>query len=55
MKLLRDSLRWRALRPRLFAPRPHAERRYAVTVPAPRAVCAGVAERVAQSRSAGTR
>jgi len=36
MKLLRDSLRWRVLRVPLFGVRSRAERRYTVTVPAPR-------------------
>lgn len=36
MKLLRDSFRWRALRPQLFASRRRDRRVYVVTVPAPR-------------------
>lgn len=36
MKLLRDSFRWRALRPQLFAGRRRDRRVYVVTVPAPR-------------------
>jgi len=51
MKLLRDSLRWRALRPQLFGTRSRAERRYTVTVPAPRTVSARVAERVTATPS----
>ena len=47
MKLLRDSFRWRVLRPRLFAARPRANRLYTVTVPAPRAPSARPGERVA--------
>ena len=37
MKLLRESFRWRALRPQLFAGRRRDRRVYVVTVPAPRA------------------
>ncbi len=48
MKLLRDSFRWRVLRPRLFAGRRRDRRVYAVTVPAPRsAVPAPSGERAA--------
>lgn len=52
MKLLRDSLRWRALRAPLFGVRPRAERRYTVTVPAPRPATARVAERPGSTPSA---
>ncbi|AND70023.1 hypothetical protein ATSB10_25690 [Dyella thiooxydans] len=52
MKLLRDSLRWRALRPQLFGMRHRAERRYTVTVPAPRTASVRVAERVVATSSA---
>ncbi|MBU6248179.1 MAG: hypothetical protein KGN77_10505 [Xanthomonadaceae bacterium] len=45
MKLLRDSLRWRALRAPLLGVRPRAERRYTVTVPAPRNPSVRAAER----------
>jgi hypothetical protein len=52
MKLLRDSLRWRVLRPQLFGVRARSERRYTVTVPAPRNLTARVAERAATTPSA---
>lgn len=52
MKLLRDSLRWRVLRPQLFGVRARSERRYTVTVPAPRNLTARVAERVVITPSA---
>lgn len=51
MKLLRDSFRWRALCPPLFGVRSRAERRYTVTVPAPRSASARVAERAASTPS----
>ncbi len=52
MKLLRESLRWRVLRPSLFGTRSRAERRFTVTVPAPRTVSARVAERAVATQSA---
>ena len=52
MKLLRDSLRWRALRAPLFGVRSRAERRYTVTVPAPRNLSARVAERAVAANGA---
>lgn len=52
MKLLRDSFRWRVLRAPLFGVRPRAERRYTVTVPAPRNAPARVAERAVITPSA---
>lgn len=55
MKLLRDSFRWRVLRPRLFAARPRADRPYTVTVPAPRACPVRQGERAASPVLPGLR
>lgn len=51
MKLLRDSFRWRVLRPRLFAARPRANCLYTVTVPAPRASSVRPGERAVPTAS----
>jgi hypothetical protein len=51
MKLLRDSFRWRVLRPRLFAARPRANLSYTVTVPAPRASSVRQGERAVSTAS----